>query len=189
LRPGRVSAQGHLDRLGLRAFAKVSGSKGLQVYVPLNSSTGYDITQPFARTVAELLAAEHPDLVISEMAKAARKGKVFIDWSQNSDFKTTVGVYSLRAKHARPYVSLPVTWDELDAAQKKRDEARLYFEPEAALARLERTGDLFAQVLTLEQKLPAQVVAGAGAGGHAVKPARKALKPPPAPPRRSHQGG
>ena len=101
-------------KFGLECFAKVSGSKGLQVYVPLNGNATYEKTRPLARCVAESLAEECPDLVIAEMAKAVRKGKVFIDWSQNSDFKTTVGAYSLRAKGDEPYVSAPVTWEELE---------------------------------------------------------------------------
>jgi bifunctional non-homologous end joining protein LigD len=88
------------------------------------------------------------------MAKALRKGKVFIDWSQNADFKTTVGVYSLRAKTQQPFVSLPVDWDELAAAVKKDDAQSLYFGIEAALARVEKLGDLFRPVLSLKQRLP-----------------------------------
>src|SRR6266513_1084843 len=102
-----------LGKLRLRAFAKVSGSKGIQVYVPLNTEATYAATQPFACAMAELLEREHGDLVVSEMAKNLRVGKVFIDWSQNADHKTTIGVYSLRAKRPRPYVSMPVKWSEL----------------------------------------------------------------------------
>jgi bifunctional non-homologous end joining protein LigD len=143
-----------LEAAGLKSFGKVSGSKGLQLYAPLNAAATYAATQPFARGLAEEMEREHPDLVVSAMAKAKRHGKVFIDWSQNSDFKTTVCVYSLRAKQAMPYVSLPFAWDELRAALKKRDAASLYFEPERALARIARSGDLFAGVLSLKQKLP-----------------------------------
>jgi bifunctional non-homologous end joining protein LigD len=138
-----------LEKLGLKIFPKVSGSKGLQLYVPLNGKATYARTQPFAHAVATTLAGAHPDLIVSEMTKSLRKSRVFIDWSQNSDFKTTIGVYSLRAKE-RPYVSLPVTWDELAA-----DPDRLFFEPEAALRRLEKLGDLFAAVPELKQTLPA----------------------------------
>ena len=141
-------------RLGLQSFVKVSGSKGLQLYVPLNSSATYEVTEAFARTVAQFLEAEHPKLAVSEMAKQKRAGRVFIDWSQNSEHKTTVSVYSLRAKHERPYVSMPVGWDELTAALTKKDDQRLFFEPEAALKRLMKKGDLFAPVLTLKQQLP-----------------------------------
>ena len=111
------------DAEGLESFAKVSGSKGMQVYVPLNTAVTYEQTQPFARGLAQRLEREHPELVVSEMAKAKRTGKVFIDWSQNSDFKTTVSVYSLRAKREEPYVSMPVTWDELRRAARRRDAA------------------------------------------------------------------
>ena len=139
--------------LNLESLVKVSGSKGLQVYVPLNTPVTYDIVQPFARGLALSLEESHPDLVISEMARHVRRGKVFIDWSQNSDFKTTVAVYSLRAKRPEPYVSMPVTWDELESARKAGQAARLDFTPEAALARLEKHGDLFASVLRLKQRL------------------------------------
>jgi len=144
-----------LARHGLESFAKASGSKGLQVYAPLNTKIAYAETQPFAREVAEQMEREHPHLVISEMAKAVRPGKVFIDWSQNSDFKTTVAPYSLRAKQDRPYVSLPFTWDELRRAAQKHDAAMLYVDPEAAVRRVDRMGDLFRPVLELKQRLPA----------------------------------
>jgi bifunctional non-homologous end joining protein LigD len=143
-----------LDKLKLKSFAKVSGSKGLQLYIPLNTAVTYEVTQPFARALAELLARQYPKRVVFEMAKPARKGKVFIDWSQNTDYKTTVSVYSLRAKSDRPYVSLPLTWPELKAALAKGDPASLYFEPEAALARMKQKRDLFATVLKLKQQLP-----------------------------------
>ena len=143
-----------LDRLQLESFAKVSGSKGIQVYVPLNTPTAYDVTQAFARSVAEFLARAHPDLVVAEMARSQRAGKVFIDWSQNADFKTTVAVYSLRAKRHRPYVSMPVRWPELQRALDRGDAQSLSFDPVGALERLAKVGDLFAPVLELEQTLP-----------------------------------
>ncbi len=148
-----------LARLDLQAVPKVSGSKGLQIYVPLNTATSYAVTQPFARAVADLLTKEHPKLIVAEMAKSERAKKIFIDWSQNSDFKTTVGVYSLRAKQDRPFASLPVRWDELETALKSRKTDGLYFEPEAALTRLEEVGDLFAPVLKLKQRLPKSIEA------------------------------
>jgi len=144
-------------RLDLQSFVKVSGSKGLQLYVPLNSSATYEVTEAFAHTVAQFLEEVHPKLAVSEMAKQKRAGRVFIDWSQNSEHKTTVSVYSLRAKHERPYVSMPVTWEELTAALTKKDDQRLFFEPEAALKRLMKKGDLFAPVLTLKQQLPSSL--------------------------------
>lgn len=143
-----------LDELGLQAFPKVSGSKGIQVYVPVNTLVTYDMTRPFAHTIARHLESGNKDFIIAEMAKEARRGKVFIDWSQNAAHKTTVSVYSLRAKHDRPFVSLPVEWEELTLAMKKKDSDSLYFDPESALARLEERGDLFAPVLKLKQKLP-----------------------------------
>jgi len=147
-----------LEGVGLKSFAKVSGSKGIQMYVPLNTETDYDITGPFAKAVAELMEQRYPDLIVSRMAKNLRNSKVFIDWSQNSDHKTTVSVYSLRAKSDRPFVSLPVTWDELRAALKRGDPRKLYWEPEPALARVEKEGDLFRPVLQLKQHLPAGII-------------------------------
>ncbi len=143
-----------LNDLGLQAFPKVSGSKGIQIYLPLNTRVTYERTQPFAKAVAQALAQAHPDLIVAKMAKELRPGKVFIDWSQNSDFKTTVGVYSLRAKRDRPFVSLPVTWEELDQMRETRNPDALCLEPSSALRRLEERGDVFAPVLTLKQKLP-----------------------------------
>jgi bifunctional non-homologous end joining protein LigD len=98
----------------------------------------YEVTQPFAKGIAELLAQREPGLIVAQMTKALRKRKVFIDWSQNSDLKTTVGVYSLRGKSHKPHVSLPVEWDELKAAVRKDDPKLLYFTPEVALSRMER---------------------------------------------------
>lgn len=158
-----------LGRLGLESLPKVSGSKGVQVYVPLNSGLAYSVTQPFAHALAQLLAQQHPKLIVAEMAKIERKRKIFIDWSQNADFKTTVGVYSLRAKRERPFVSMPVSWDELARAQKARSTDALYFEPDSALARLSKIGDLFAPVLTLKQSLPD---AGAALAAATPKPIR-----------------
>ena len=137
----------------LECFAKVSGSKGLQLYVPLNTPVTYEETQPFAKGLAESLAREHPGRVIATMAKVDRKGKVFIDWSQNSDFKTTVCVYSMRAKSDSPFISMPVTWEELRRALRKGDSSSLRFDPEACFKRLAKTGDLFEPVLRLKQKI------------------------------------
>jgi bifunctional non-homologous end joining protein LigD len=137
-----------LQGIGFTSLAKVSGSKGLQIYVPLNGDATHEITQPFARLVAEEVAKKYPKLALAKMSKELRRGRVFIDWSQNADFKTTVSVYSLRTKRERPYVSMPVTWEEVG---KRR---ALDFEPGEAVARLRRKGDLFRKVLTLRQELP-----------------------------------
>jgi bifunctional non-homologous end joining protein LigD len=145
-----------VEQFGMKCFVKSSGSKGLQLYIPLNTTTTYEKTQPFAKAIAELLEREHPDQVESEMAKALRTGKVFIDWSQNSEFKTTVCVYSLRAKRETPYVSMPFTWEEVEQACKNDDRDMFYLEPDEALERIEKVGDLFEPVLTLKQKLPAK---------------------------------
>ena len=143
-----------LDRLALESLLKVSGSKGIHVHVPLNTNVTYEMTQAFAQSVAQYLASEHPKSIVSEMAKHKRKGKVFIDWSQNSEHKSTVAVYSLRAKAERPFVAMPVSWRELETALAKNDASKLFFEPEAALKRLEKIGDLFAPSLRLKQILP-----------------------------------
>jgi bifunctional non-homologous end joining protein LigD len=143
-----------LEELGLQCFPKTSGSKGFQVYVPLNTPrVTYDDTKPFSHALAQLLEQQHPKLVVSKQKKELRKGKVLVDWSQNNDFKTTICVYSLRARE-RPTVSTPVEWDEAESALKKRDAERLVFAHEEVLERVERSGDLFEPVLTLKQKLP-----------------------------------
>jgi bifunctional non-homologous end joining protein LigD len=142
-----------LDPLGLATFPKTSGSKGLQLYVPLNTDAGYDNTKPFARAVAELLEKHHPDRVVSRMTKQLRPGKVLVDWSQNDEHKTTVCVYSLRAK-PRPTVSTPLAWDEVEACLRGGDAAALVFEPADVLRRVERDGDLFAETLTRTQAMP-----------------------------------
>lgn len=154
-----IEVAGHLreifDKLGLESYPKVTGSKGLQLYVPLNTPVTYAVTSPFAKTIAEHLAAKLPDLVVSEMSKELRKGRVMIDWSQNSQSKTTVCAYSLRGKHDEPFVSTPVDWKELARAAKKGDAKMLFFGPDDVLQRVKRGGDLFAPVLTQKQKLPA----------------------------------
>lgn len=138
---------------GLESFAKTSGSKGLQVYVPLNTAASYDQTKPFAHELARVLERQHPDLVVSDMKKVLRTGKIFVDWSQNDDYKTTVCVYSLRAKE-RPTVSTPVTWKEVEQCLKKEDPDLLVFNSDQTLARVVKHGDLFEPVLTMQQKLP-----------------------------------
>jgi bifunctional non-homologous end joining protein LigD len=140
--------------LGLEAFPKTSGSKGLQVYMPLNNGKStYDETKPFARAVAELLERSHSELVVSNMKKELRKNKVLVDWSQNDRHKTTVCVYSLRAK-SRPTASTPVTWAEVEKAVKKKDPGLLSFTADEVLKRVDKHGDLFEPVLKLKQKLP-----------------------------------
>jgi bifunctional non-homologous end joining protein LigD len=144
---------GLFDQIGLQSFAKTSGSKGLQVYVPLNTETGYDQTKPFARRIAELLEQRMPELVVSRMTKRLRPGKVLVDWSQNDIHKTTVNVYSVRARE-RPTVSTPVTWDEVADAQRNGDGELLAFDTDQVLERVIDLGDLFAPVASLRQRLP-----------------------------------
>jgi len=138
---------------GLQSFPKTSGSKGMQVYVPLHSKTTYGETKPFAHAVARLLEQEHPEQVVSDMKKAVRNNKVLVDWSQNDQHKTTIAVYSLRARE-RPTVSTPVEWEEVEQAWKKQDAALLVFEAKDVLARVEKMGDLYQPVLKLKQTLP-----------------------------------
>jgi bifunctional non-homologous end joining protein LigD len=141
------------NHFGLQSFPKTSGSKGLQIYVPLHTPTSYDVTKPFAHAIARLLEDEHRDLVVSDMKKALRVGKVLVDWSQNDEHKTTVSVYSLRARE-RPTVSTPVKWEEVELALKKKDASLLVFEAKKVLERVEKMGDLFEPVRQLKQKLP-----------------------------------
>jgi bifunctional non-homologous end joining protein LigD len=129
----------------------------MQVYVPLNTPTSYDQTKPFAHAVAQLLERREPKLIVSEMAKAKRGGRVFVDWSQNTRHKTTVNVYSLRARE-RPTVSTPLTWDEVEAVIESRDPEDLAFTQDQVLERVAEHGDLFAPVLELRQELPALAV-------------------------------
>ena len=142
-----------LGHLGLQCFPKTSGSKGLQLYAPLNSDVTYDGTKPFAHALARRLEGDHPRLVVSQMAKELRKGKVFIDWSQNDVAKTTVCVYSLRARE-RPTVSTPLTWEEVETVAEKQDPGLVTFEAGDVLERVDRHGDLFAPVAETEQSLP-----------------------------------
>jgi bifunctional non-homologous end joining protein LigD len=141
------------EGIGLESFPKTSGSKGLQVYVPLNGDVAYDETKPFARAVAQALERNDPNLIVSRMAKNLRKGKVLVDWSQNDEHKTTVSVYSLRARE-RPTVSTPVSWEEVEHALENEDRESLTFEAPEVLERVSERGDLFAPVLELAQELP-----------------------------------
>ena len=141
------------DNLGLESFAKTSGSKGLQVYVPLNTAVGYKRTKSFARAVAQALERAEPELVVSRQKKELRKGKVLVDWSQNDRAKTTVAVYSLRCRE-RPWVSTPLRWEEVEELAADGDPESVRFEGPAALERIDAHGDLFAPVLELEQELP-----------------------------------
>jgi bifunctional non-homologous end joining protein LigD len=143
-------AFGHL---GLEAFPKTSGSKGMQVYVPLNTPATYAQTKPFAHGIAQVLERRHPELIVSDMKKTLRKGKVLVDWSQNDEHKTTVNVYSLRARE-RPTVSTPLQWEEVEAVLGSRDPEELAFTSDAVLARVAEHGDLFRPVIELEQELP-----------------------------------
>jgi bifunctional non-homologous end joining protein LigD len=145
-----------LDHLGMQAWPKTSGSKGMQVYVPINVPVTYEDTKPFALGIAKVLERRLPDLVISEMRRDLRKGKVFVDWSQNDEHKTTVSVYSLRAL-PQPTVSTPLTWEEVEAVTRSEDPGELVFGPQDVLARVTEHGDLFAPVQEGEQPLPTRL--------------------------------
>ena len=142
------------EQLKLDSYAKTSGSKGLQLYVPINTPVTYDDTKPFAHAIAELLEKRHPELVLSSMSKVAREGKVFVDWSQNDRIKTTVTVYSLRARD-QPTVATPVTWEEVQECGQGGDPDRLRFLSDEVLGRYQEMGDIFLPVQQKKQKLPA----------------------------------
>ena len=189
-----------LAGVDLQAFPKVSGSKGIQLHVPLNTPVTYEETSRFALATARAIERDRPRLVVTDMAKTKRAGKVFIDWSQNSDYKTTVAVYSLRAKRDEPFVSMPVRWAELERASANRDADSLYFTPAVALQRLADVGDLFAPVLRLKQHLPsaaegprkserARPASRVFDAYHARRNFAKTLEPAAGTPRRSRQGG
>jgi bifunctional non-homologous end joining protein LigD len=141
------------DNWELESFPKTSGSKGMQIYVPLNTKVTYDDTKPFSKALAELLAKQHSKLVVSSQKKELRRGKVLVDWSQNDEHKTTVSVYSLRAKE-RPTVSTPLTWEEVEELTESRDPESAVFDSDDVLDRVEEHGDLFEPVAKLKQKLP-----------------------------------
>jgi bifunctional non-homologous end joining protein LigD len=149
-----VQLHGLFENFGLTSFVKTSGSKGLQVYVPLNvEDVDFAQTKTFAKAVAELFEQSEPDHVVSRMTKTRREGKVLIDWSQNDRNKTTVCAYSLRAR-PRPTVSTPLDWDEVRDALERADAALLTFEAAQVLERVAERGDLFAAVLSAKQRLP-----------------------------------
>lgn len=151
-----IAIRDMLEELGLQSFAKTSGSKGMQFYVPLNTPTSYEETKPLARALGEVLEREASDKVTTNMKKSEREGRIFIDWSQNDDHKTTVCVYSLRAKE-QPTVSTPLTWAEVEKLARDRDAESVRFLPDDVLARVKAHGDLFERVLTLRQALPTLV--------------------------------
>jgi bifunctional non-homologous end joining protein LigD len=143
-----------LARLGLESFPKTSGGKGLHVYVPLNTpNVTFEQTKEFSRAIAMIFEHENPKHITSTMTKNLRAGKIFVDWSQNDETKTTVCVYSLRAKE-QPTVSTPITWDEVAAVAKRGNASAITFLAEDVLERVDRLGDLFEPVLKVKQKLP-----------------------------------
>jgi bifunctional non-homologous end joining protein LigD len=145
-----------LQGMDLQSVPKTSGSKGLQIYVPLNSAVDFDTTKTFSHALALMLESEHPDLVVSRMSTELRKGKVFIDWSQNDRAKTTVAVYSLRARE-RPTVSTPLLWEEVESVAGGADPESLVIDAPGAVARVDRYGDLFGPVESMRQRVPAAV--------------------------------
>ncbi len=156
-------------RFGLQAFAKTSGSKGLQVYIPLNTAVTYEQTRPFAKATARLLEERHPEQVVSDMKKALRVNRVFVDWSQNDDFKTTVSVYSLRARE-KPTVSTPVAWQEVENCLRQDNPEMLVFTSDQVLERAGKMDDLFEPVLKLKQKLPPLEALGSSTSEPVARP-------------------
>jgi bifunctional non-homologous end joining protein LigD len=148
-----VALRETLAGASLDSYAKVSGAKGIQVYVPLNTPTTYMQTKAFARAVAGVLADQYPDLVIAEMARAQRAGKVFVDWSQNDRNKSTIAPYSLRSA-TLPTVSAPLRWDDIEEAAREHDAHRLVVTSDRMFERLDTDGDLFEPVLAQRQVLP-----------------------------------
>ena len=183
------------EHFGLQSFPKTSGSKGLQIYVPLNTSTTYGVTKSFANALARLLEDQHRELVVSDMKKELRKGRVLVDWSQNDQHKTTIAVYSLRARE-HPTVSTPVKWEEVELLLKKKDPSILVFEAAQVLKRVEKLGDLFEPALKLKQKLPklagvdqrkAGVIEEISAQAEPPTKSRRAKSAPDHPAARKHQ--
>lgn len=148
-----LSIRSVCEHFGLECLPKTSGAKGVQVYVPLNTATTFAQTKRFARTIAEILERRYPQRVVSSMAKPLRRGKVFVDWSQNDAHKTTVCVYSLRAMEG-PTVSTPLTWQEVETAVQRAEADSLRFEAPDLLVRINHFGDVFAPVLSRHQELP-----------------------------------
>ncbi|MHB8589107.1 MAG: non-homologous end-joining DNA ligase [Candidatus Dormibacteraceae bacterium] len=146
---------------GLECCAKTSGSKGLQLYVPLNTKVTYVETKVVSKGLAQLFEELHPDLAVHKQLKELRSGRVLIDWSQNDQYKTTVNVYSLRAR-ARPTVSTPVTWDEVEKCVKAKDPSLLVFDSDQVLGRVAKLGDLFEPVINKKQKLPKSLLEATG---------------------------
>ena len=170
-------------RNGMQVLAKTSGSKGLQLYVPLNTPVDYQPTKDVSKGIAEHFEREWPEKVVSRQQKEMRRGKILIDWSQNDQYKTTINVYSLRARE-HPTVSTPVSWDEVRECFKKRDAGLLRFEYDETLARVEEMGDLFEPVLRLEQELAPGLPRVKAARGR-----RAGVPPPePKPPKRAASG-
>ena len=160
------------DRFDLKAFAKTSGSKGLQLYLPLNTKTDYNETKVVSKGLAQYFEEKYPDLAVHKQLKELRGGKVLIDWSQNDQYKTTVNVYSLRARK-RPTVSTPVTWDEVENCLKKKDPELLVFDSEQVLKRIDKLGDLFEPVVKKKQKMPKSLLEATGGKGALDKMANR----------------
>ena len=136
-----------LRALGLTSVVKTTGGSGLHVLVPLNSPCGYAQTRAFARAIAAELASEHEGIVASAVRRSERRGTVLVDWAQNSERRSMVAPYSLRASDV-PLVSAPVSWEEVQAG------AELWFGPGEVLARIERLGDPLEAAVSLVQRLP-----------------------------------
>jgi bifunctional non-homologous end joining protein LigD len=139
-----------LDSFSLTSFAKTSGSKGMQLLVPLNAPHTHEHASDLAQAVARLLEQQTPHAVTANMKRSLRPGKIFVDWSQNSRHKTTIAAYSLRARPT-PTVSTPIMWDEVAEGAAGRP---LSFEMAEVLDRVDVHGDLLAPIVTMVQQLP-----------------------------------
>ena len=143
-----------LSRLQLASYPKTSGQKGMHVFVPLNSpQVTFEDTKKFSKAVAVIMQKNYPDLVTAKMAKEERRGKVFINWSQNDSAKTMVCVYSLRGRE-KPSVSFPLEWQELKDLTGQGNPEKLQVMYSKAVSRVGKQGDLFREVLVKEQRLP-----------------------------------
>ncbi|MFL5416710.1 MAG: non-homologous end-joining DNA ligase [Myxococcales bacterium] len=143
-----------LARDGLAALVKTSAAKGLHLFAPLDGSDDFESVKAYARSIASELSVLHPSLVLARVARAERQGRVYVDWAQNDPKRSTIAPYSLRAT-SRPGVSMPLRWEEIERAAAQRSVRGLWFDPAAALARLESLGDLFAPALHGPNRLPA----------------------------------
>jgi bifunctional non-homologous end joining protein LigD len=157
--PSDPSAGRHVCENRHSRLTSPPGSSALQIERPLLSQPefrallGARLTNSLAGSALATVVADQRNDVVTDMSRRLRKGKILIDWSQNTPHKTTVSVYSLRATPT-PSVSTPISWEEVDRCWRKKNAKVLSFSPKDVLRRVSTKGDLFAPVLKLKQKLP-----------------------------------